>query len=116
VLTVGVHNTQYAVKEEDEVDSPVRFRPKTSSADVDGNAETINPLMRETVAFVPGPHGFSPSSSSNGTGKRLKSKRLEVSRVVGPQSYIMGIIDFQQQWNFRKKVFYSYCIKQLLFF
>ncbi len=35
---------------------------------------------------------------------KKKSKRLEVSRVVGPDTYIMGIIDFQQKWNLNKKV------------
>lgn len=28
---------------------------------------------------------------------------FKVSRVVGPDSYQMGIIDFQQEWNFAKK-------------
>jgi hypothetical protein len=30
--------------------------------------------------------------------------------VVGPQSYIMGIIDFQQQWNIKKKVLVDFDI------
>jgi len=28
----------------------------------------------------------------------------QVYRVVGPCAYYMGIIDFQQKWNFSKKV------------
>jgi 1-phosphatidylinositol-4-phosphate 5-kinase len=29
--------------------------------------------------------------------------RPQVSRVVGPDSYQMGIIDFQQEWSLSKK-------------
>jgi hypothetical protein len=32
------------------------------------------------------------------------AQRLEVYKVVGPDAYFIGIIDFQQKWNFGKKV------------
>jgi hypothetical protein len=37
------------------------------------------------------------------------AQKHEVFRVVGPDSYFIGIIDFQQQWNFKKKVSDGFC-------
>jgi hypothetical protein len=30
--------------------------------------------------------------------------RPQVHKIIGPDAYFMGIIDFQQRWNFAKRV------------
>eukprot|EP01035_Chromulina_nebulosa_P021947 gene21947-28415_t len=51
--------------------------------------------------------GVSPMKSTSEPSvpeSLMSSRKLEVFRVVGPCAYYMGIIDFQQKWNFGKKV------------
>lgn len=52
---------------------------------------------------------FERTESATGAGLAL-TKMLEVSKVVGPDTYFMGIIDFQQKWNWSKKVISPNCI------
>jgi len=44
-------------------------------------------------------------ASSAGSDEELSSTRkLDVYRVVGPDAYFMGIIDYQQKWTLKKKM------------
>lgn len=52
-------------------------------------------------------NSFERAESVTGAGLAL-TKMLEVSKVVGPDTYFMGIIDFQQKWNWTKKVISPY--------
>jgi hypothetical protein len=45
-------------------------------------------------------------SESMSESELALAQKLEVFKVVGPDSYFIGIIDFQQKWNFNKKVFF----------
>jgi 1-phosphatidylinositol-4-phosphate 5-kinase len=45
----------------------------------------------------------SNDTESVDTVKYLNPNRIEAMRVVGPDAYFMGIIDFQQRWSFKKK-------------
>lgn len=53
------------------------------------------------------PHS-TPASSAGGAVRSSSSspyaRPYEVSRVVGPDCYYMGIIDFQQQWTWSKRL------------
>lgn len=82
-LLVGVHNTYYDVGGDRVVHSGGSPTRHTTDSDI-----------------------FAPNSSftSEDDIDFTTSRKLVVSRVVGPDSYIMGIIDFAQQWNFSKKV------------
>ena len=42
--------------------------------------------------------------SAPGEVKYLNPNKIDVMRVVGPDSYFIGIIDFQQRWTVKKKV------------
>lgn len=53
----------------------------------------------------------SPMKSSNSSGatpvkfgSARHVKRVQVSRVVGPEMYYFGIVDFQQKWDWSKRV------------
>lgn len=47
----------------------------------------------------------STNSVSTNDAKNLSlTKMLEVYRVVGPDTYFLGIIDFQQKWNWSKQM------------
>lgn len=39
---------------------------------------------------------------------QLRNGRLKVNRIVGPEAYYMGIVDFQQLYNISKKVSFFY--------
>lgn len=102
-LLVGVHNTEYHVDEEkdtgsmSEPDSPKSSgkkpqRRRTLSSKNSG-AFMSNSGSKEdlsSLSSVPAPHPL------NG--------RMAVSRIVGPEAYYMGIVDFQQQYDFSKKL------------
>ena len=38
------------------------------------------------------------------TSLQQRNGRLKVNRIVGPEAYYMGIVDFQQLYNVSKKV------------
>jgi hypothetical protein len=103
---VGVHNTEYAVRSEDitpfSASTPSRPPPSLSAP---SPLASMNPLQTEARLSnnVLKSHS-SVNAAAAAAQSSLKTRRLEVSRVVGPDSYQIGIIDFQQQWNFNKKV------------
>eukprot|EP01035_Chromulina_nebulosa_P017917 gene17917-23537_t len=47
---------------------------------------------------------YPPSSVDSKESQRAQTRRLQVSRVVAPEAYYLGIIDYQQKWNFKKKL------------
>jgi len=80
-LLVGVHNTEYGVS------------PSQASAAAAGGSS-------QSVAVPVSPAASMPQE----TPQIVSSRRHDVYRVVGPCAYYMGIIDFQQKWNFSKKM------------
>lgn len=52
-----------------------------------GSREDLNQSMESSVSTAPPLNG-----------------RMAVSRIVGPEAYYMGIVDFQQQYDFSKKM------------
>jgi len=80
-LLVGVHNTEYEVS------------PSQASAAAAGGSS-------QSVAVPVSPAASMPQE----TPQIVSSRRHDVYRVVGPCAYYMGIIDFQQKWNFSKKM------------
>lgn len=80
-LLVGVHNTHYDVRGGDSLSN-------SSNSSASNASQLLAAAGSTSVTF---------------SGDVI-SKRLEVSRVVGPDTYIMGIIDFQQKWNLNKKM------------
>ena len=82
-------------------------------------AVKINEEVTEgTVSIITSPNNFTMHSAygAKGIGGEMSAKqdssstekldkdnrRLVVSRVVGPKSYYIGIVDFQQQWTWNK--------------
>jgi hypothetical protein len=125
-ITVGVHNTEYEVQGEP-LDTPTNGlrRRKTSVVAKDKNSSyerSTKSDNEEEMRAVTGSYAdsfqsniFRPmqtcaeqigkSADRNGLHPGLtSSRRLEVARVVGPASYQMGIIDFQQKWNWTKRL------------
>lgn len=99
-LLVGVHNTEYMVSgdsKENETSQPkLSLSPFSKSAD-----------STDSTGVYPGlstPASSTPLSSPLPGSELNKSHRLMVSRVVGPEAYYMGIIDYQQKWNLQKRL------------
>ena len=110
---VGVHNTEYHVDDDassqnlnmtpppDEKESPSTGQKKPqrrrtlSSKNSIGGMPSIGSRedLNASMDSVPPP---SPAAPING--------RMAVSRIVGPEAYYMGIVDFQQQYDFSKKM------------
>jgi len=115
-LLVGVHNTEYVVDDATSFDG----LHKTSTGSSTSTETTIVPQHRtyrveeKSYDVVKSPllsashemdrgnrvtdystHTSSTSSPRNG--------RLHVSRIVGPEAYYMGIVDFQQLYDISKK-------------
>jgi len=44
------------------------------------------------------------SEDSEGLGDLGFARKLDVYRVIGPDAYFMGIIDFQQKWTLKKQM------------
>jgi 1-phosphatidylinositol-4-phosphate 5-kinase len=99
-LLVGVHNTEYQV---DEV--PGSHSPSKPPFPDEDNSPQQKPQRRRTLSTknawgskddLSGLESGVPTAPING--------RMAVSRIVGPEAYYMGIVDFQQQYDFSKKM------------
>mmetsp|Transcript_1142 Transcript_1142/g.998 ORF Transcript_1142/g.998 Transcript_1142/m.998 type:complete len:1070 (-) Transcript_1142:43-3252(-) len=55
-------------------------------------------------SLTPTKSAYSPTSVDSKDTQRAQTRRLQVSRVVAPEAYYLGIIDYQQKWNFKKKL------------
>jgi len=112
-LLVGVHNTEYAVDDEDgdsrgsglDQSTVTEALQMGSPGSQDGDRPTLIPnsalRRRNSVRSVVAPGSEAPSRTPDDgpiTG------RLEVSRVVGPKAYYLGIVDYQQKWDISKQV------------
>ena len=105
---MGVHNTQYEVNPENnneddddnDTDDLHNITEASSMLD-DSNADhvSIRSKMQRSKSIV---NLKKPIISLN--KPKTQSRRLRVSRIVGPESYYLGIIDYLQKWNFQKKV------------
>lgn len=106
-LLVGVHNKEYEVEgyrkrsksrftttstQGSDYSEGGKDRSRTVSSDMELN-ESTNP---ETPLIE--------DDEVNGEKSLQLANRLDVMRVIGPDSYYIGIIDFQQRWNIKKKV------------
>ena len=120
-LLVGVHNTEYEVEDEglsrhdeslistesesEDIRETAKFDKQMNSAlkrrasvrSVVTNSNTTGHDSR-----IPSSTGSAASSMIGPTGGRL-----QVSRVVGPKAYYIGIVDYQQKWDLNKKVNYN---------
>jgi hypothetical protein len=106
-LLVGVHNTQYEVRGDHVAPSQGSGSPSKPTTSDSSTAESTNPLLTSSINNSKHFTNHGDGNFLDNFDENVESKRLEVSRVVGPDTYIMGIIDFQQQWNFSKKVCYA---------
>ena len=88
VSPVGVHNTEYVV---DDILS-------VSAERTSETARRLTTGLRKTSDAAD--LGSMGSISGSGTF----SARHHVSKIVGPEAYYIGIVDFQQEWDFSKKV------------
>jgi hypothetical protein len=112
VSVVGVHNTEYIV------DDPSICAPDSPFATITSNSDVK--LLKTSVRKVDA-DGRNISNDSHPRRSSLLHPRngrlqvtsppysallilCQVSRIVGPDAYYMGIVDFQQQYNFEKKV------------
>lgn len=95
---VGVHNTEYVV---DDPTICAPDSPKTSN-----HLSEPKSLLKSSIRKI------DPESNRNSSSEMVRRSscagprngRLQVSRIVGPDAYYMGIVDFQQLYNFEKKV------------
>ena len=92
-LLVGVRKTEFLVDEEEdfdqeEINSP-RRRTVSSATTISNNASSGDTSLRSSQ----------PQRPLLGCNNRLLT-----SRVVAPESFNVGIVDYQQTYNFRKKV------------
>ena len=84
-LLIGVHTTEYDV-------------------DVNVNAEEERSLSIESLGSNSSASRKLKKVPSNVNNQSMVSdKRLQVSKVVGPEAYYIGIVDFQQQFDFKKR-------------
>jgi len=82
-LLIGVHYTKYSVSTEDAVES---------------DEENVIPSKHEIAASF---SNLDPEET-NALNQLQYCVPLEVGRVVGPDCYYIGIIDFQQKWTWSK--------------
>lgn len=114
-LLVGVHNTDYVV--DDAFDVALKSSLTTSSA---FESKVVKSTKRkdssilsiEDLSEVRSPIQDSFDSNETDSSRVLslhplsscpRNGRLKVNRIVGPEAYYMGIVDFQQLYNFSKK-------------
>lgn len=82
---MGVHNTEYVVGDTaSSVASDRKYNETPNSLDY------VDPELDERIS----------DEILNDDDMR----RLQVSHVVGPKAYYIGIVDFQQEFDFPKKV------------
>lgn len=112
-LLVGVHKSQFDLKDEDD-DATTAIRqssPSISSSSKPGDKSTtavpFAPPQSEGVILLAKKRGTltnTPVMEDGNVNPAYGSKKLYASKVMGPDLYLMGIIDFQQEWNFQKKL------------
>jgi hypothetical protein len=114
-LLMGVHYTKYAVNldVETEAADPGEVLLRGASSSIGQSNELGGGLHRRR-----GSNGLVGAASESTEGIRTSFSAednkalhqmqfcvpLEVSRVVGPDCYYVGIIDFQQKWTWAKKI------------
>ena len=98
-LLIGVHNTEY------QVEVPRGSYPTRDSVLVPTGGNSIS----NTPGKVRGSSTSTVTGAVTGAGPEeeepllsLVSPRYQAMRVVGPQAYYFGIIDFQQKWDYQK--------------
>ena len=88
MYVVGVHNTEYVVGDTaSSVASDRKFNETPNSLD------NVDPELDERIS----------DDMLNDDDMR----RLQVSHVVGPKAYYIGIVDFQQEFDLPKKVMFA---------
>ncbi len=95
---VGVHNTEYFVDEEQGGVS--NNKPQLGVADK--NRRRISVIKPTTSRSDDNLANMKDNTTS--VSKTPLNGRMAVSRIVGPEAYYMGIVDFQQKYDFSKKV------------
>lgn len=100
-LLVGVHKSPFDLKTEEDIVSEAanRGRTGTSGTDISSVSNRQEEMLRASLARR-GSSGVNEDYDST----IFASKKLEANKVVGPDVYLMGIIDFQQQWTLNKKL------------
>jgi len=119
-LLVGVHNTEYDVElqhkqqEDKALDVPkadeAKPRPNRRSSVVSSANNTRNTIQSDIFskqAFLsnaPNDSNSSKDASEPDADKKVNANHIYCHKLVGPESYCMGIIDYQQQWTLEKKM------------
>ena len=105
-LLVGVHNTEYIVKDESEASlGPQAVRMSSVNGKKENiDISTISPFGVPQKTLVKTTSKDINEEKKNDEISLALAKKLDVYRVVGPDAYFFGIIDFQQEWNLKKKV------------
>lgn len=107
-LLVGVHKSQFDLKDEDD-DATTAVRQSSASVNTIRSDDKLTttvpfaPAQSEGVILLAKKRG-TVTDTSVITNPAYGSKKLYASKVMGPDVYLMGIIDFQQEWNFHKKL------------
>jgi hypothetical protein len=118
---VGVHNTEYSVNLDGEdgqpaISSAASDRPGNGNVNGSGSvghisgseigdsaSDVTSPLHR-----LPMHRRMSLTRTNNVSQSKITeyktSRALHVSKIIGPVSYYVGIIDYQQKWTWSKKV------------
>jgi 1-phosphatidylinositol-4-phosphate 5-kinase len=92
-LLVGVHNNEFVIRGEPDNTQCQEVEPRNPSA---SNAYASRP---ETDL------AYDDYDEESALLENIPAaRRLEASRVIGADSYLFGIIDFQQKWTFQKKM------------
>jgi hypothetical protein len=104
---VGVHNTEYHVDEDVSVGnhSPNKPPPDEKNSPVQKKPERRRTLStKNSLGGMPSIGSREDLSMSESSVSPPINGRMAVSRIVGPEAYYMGIVDFQQQYDFSKKM------------
>lgn len=122
MFTVGVHNTEYHVDEEvslsslpttparpplpDDVEESPSPQPQTLSGGPKKpqRRRTLSSKASMGLPSIGSREDLAAMESAQAPASAAINGRMAVSRIVGPEAYYMGIVDFQQQYDFSKKV------------
>lgn len=117
-LLVGVHNTEYLVKEDDHGSSIGGGVRLIRSSTAIQSAESLQAMLQQArgLSGIGGVVGGGPRDTESEESRSSQMNEIasmagislaqkhDVYRIVGPDSYFLGIIDFQQEWNLKKKM------------
>jgi hypothetical protein len=101
-LLLGVSTAEYSVGDADFEDDN---EPLDRATNMSSNGKTRLTTL-STAALVSGPNG----GKSGKSGKSVEmtsvmcNKKMVVSKVVGPKSYYIGIVDFLQSYDYSKRL------------